>query len=405
MTYNPSFYDSFDPAVFENGTQDGCGVVYAWVWNTVISRELISSQLKEMRDAGVRCFYVLPEPAHFRPTFMRTRLSPEYLSEDFFALIRYTAEVARDLGMTMWLYDEGGWPSGSACGEVTKDRPDLLTLCLHKEEVTLGVGTTFTGDENIVSAFSGGRRVSLPFKCSSETSLTVYSRINPNDRFPYLLKEEAIHAFIDSTYEKYRRCLGDLFGSTVQAVFTDEATLHYPFCLLGDDLKGFEEEYGYDFADMVPALFDGTDGVSATFRADYIDYCGTLFAGRYLHALRQWCHRAGIALTGHMNGDHDLYAFDMSAGNLLTHLRCMDVPGVDAISRQIHPSAPATSFPRFASSAAAQTGAEGVLSESLGVYGALPYSEIRYVCGHQLVRGVNILNFMVIPAGRDGYLG
>ena len=47
----------------------------------------------------------------------------------------------------------------------------------------------------------------------------------------------------------------------------------------------------------------------------------------------------------------------------------MDVPGVDAIWRQLFPGRPANYFPRYAASAAHQNGGRFALSESFGIFG------------------------------------
>ena len=90
--------------------------VYAWPWNGPITRELIDRELDEMLSFGIRSVYVIPMPADFRPNNMRTPLSPGYLTDAFFELIAYAARAAKARDMTFWLYDEGGWPSGGACG-------------------------------------------------------------------------------------------------------------------------------------------------------------------------------------------------------------------------------------------------------------------------------------------------
>ena len=98
--------------------------VYIWVWNDICTREIIDEQLEEMQRLGIRAFYILPEPKDFRPDSMPTNLSPDYLSEEFFELCAYAIDKGVSLGMKCWIYDEGGWPSGGACGRVVKNHPE-----------------------------------------------------------------------------------------------------------------------------------------------------------------------------------------------------------------------------------------------------------------------------------------
>jgi hypothetical protein len=85
-----------------------------------VTAEGLIEQLRELEGIGAGGVMVVPEPPEFRPEVMKTTLSPEYLGEDYLAIYAaVTAEAAR-LGLNLWFYDEGGWPSGSACGKVTK---------------------------------------------------------------------------------------------------------------------------------------------------------------------------------------------------------------------------------------------------------------------------------------------
>ena len=99
--------------------------IYAWVWNGRLSGEKIDAQIEEMRRLGIRAFYIIPEPQNFRPTSIPTRLDPNYLTPAYFQFYRYAMERAREYGMECWLYDEGGWPSGGACGRVLYEYPEI----------------------------------------------------------------------------------------------------------------------------------------------------------------------------------------------------------------------------------------------------------------------------------------
>ena len=40
--------------------------------------------------------------------------------------------------MKLWLYDEGGWPSGGNCGRIVRERPDWARQTLVKRGVAPG---------------------------------------------------------------------------------------------------------------------------------------------------------------------------------------------------------------------------------------------------------------------------
>ena len=192
--------------------------------------------------------------------------------------------------------------------------------------------------------------------------------------------------------------------NSVNAIFTDEPQIEYPYYI--GDVSEFEKEYGHSFGDNVYALFtDNPREEQKQFKVDYIEYCMRVFDERFVKPVSDWCGKNNILFTGHFDGDHILAdsGFRRQVGNLMPHLRLMDIPGIDAILRQIYPANPHnTFFPRFASSAAHQTGKNLAVSESFSVYGnGITFEQMRYVCNFQFARGINIINFMNIPSGRD----
>jgi len=165
--------------------------------------------------------------------------------------------------------------------------------------------------------------------------------------------------------------------------------------------------YGYDLRDHLPALFsmdEDVDGPDLQARQDYRELQGDLFRENFLTPIHEWCRRNNVLATGHLDIDHLTDGcLQHGYGTVLEQLRMLDVPGVDVIWRQIdipRDGRPACAegngfFERFASSAAAQTGGKLALSESFGVYGASMTGGLaRFTINHQLVRGINLFNFM-----------
>ncbi|MGI6335920.1 MAG: glycosyl hydrolase [Eubacteriales bacterium] len=349
---------------------------YSWVWNDVITREGIREQLASMKARGIRVFYILPEPKEFRPKTMPTFTEPPYLSDDYFALYKYALEVADMLGMEAWLYDEAGWPSGSANGEVVGKNPELVCMQLKPD-----------GTLEKVPPFA--------------------------QAYPDLMKRESTASFLALTHERYKKALGNNFGSTLPICFTDEPHVRSAAGTIpwtdGFGEK-FREKFGYDLTAHLPALFDenmsGEEDRKA--RADYKDMMGELFAENYFKTIRDWCRENGILSCGHVGGD------DVAFGNakhgyhqILRCLRYFDIPGVDVIWRQAFPAPPKKGsepfaprcanriFPRYASSAANQIGAGLSVTESYAIYGAgLTYDQMRWLLLYQAVRGINLYNVM-----------
>ncbi len=344
-----------------------CAPVYVWVWNDFCSKEIIDAQLTEMQNLGIRAFYILAEPKDFRPGSMPTNLTPDYFTDEFFELCAYAIKKGKSLGMNCWIYDEGGWPSGSACGKVTSAHPEFAVK---------------------------------------------------DSKYPDLLNKKATEFFIEITHEKYASAIGEDFKNYVTAVFTDEPKA--PFTASNKELQDrYKELYGESISQYLPLI----KGEKAPTEEDihilrrWYDLCSRAFCENFLLPCKKWANENGIAFTGHLDVDHSPDGC-MNGGfnfNLMRALRCFDIPGVDFIWRQIYPENRVTYkndfnayngfFPRYASSAAAQNGTRFALSEIFGVAGAsVTYDIMRYTVGYGAVRGINIFNPFNFPLGRSGQL-
>ena len=400
----------FSMAAFQNADTP-FQPAYAWIWNDQIESAELRRRLDGMRRAGIRTVYVLPEPKNFRPERIRTFLEPDYLTDEFMRLVREAAEYALSIGMNVWMYDEGGWPSGGACGRTVEKHPRMIRKALCAREETLPAETAYVLKANDVAAFTAEngalRRVKPGERFPEKRTLTVYGVRLGEGWTTDSLQDGIGQAFVRETHERYAKFLGDLFPR-VPFMFTDEpGTGSFPWP------DGFAEKFlsrfGYDLRDHLPALFslsEDASGMDARAREDYRALQGELFRANYMRPIHDWCRRNGVRFTGHLDIDHMTDGcMAHGYGTVLQQLREFDVPGVDVIWRQIDipkDGKPACYegngfFERFASSAAAQTGGTLAVTESFGVYGASLTGKLaRFVILHQLVRGVNVFNFMCL---------
>lgn len=400
----------FSMAAFQN-VDTPFQPAYAWIWNDQIESAELRRRLDGLRRAGIRTVYVLPEPKNFRPERIRTFLEPDYLTDEFMRLVREAAEYALSIGMNVWMYDEGGWPSGGACGRTVEKHPRMIRKALCAREETLPAETAYVLKANDVAAFTAEngalRRVKPGERFPEKRTLTVYGVRLGEGWTTDSLQDGIGEAFVRETHERYAKFLGDLFPR-VPFMFTDEpGTGSFPWP------DGFAEKFlsrfGYDLRDHLPALFslsEDASGMDARAREDYRALQGELFRANYMRPIHDWCRRNGVRFTGHLDIDHMTDGcMAHGYGTVLQQLREFDVPGVDVIWRQIDipkDGKPACYegngfFERFASSAAAQTGGTLAVTESFGVYGASLTGKLaRFVILHQLARGVNVFNFMCL---------
>ncbi len=406
---------------FKNPSKEN-SVIYGWIWNSPLTKESIKKQIAEFSKAGITGLYVLPLPYDFRPERIRTFLHPQYLSEDYFNLLRFAYTEAKNQGIQLWIYDEGGWPSGGACGNTARENPAAVETVLSKNNVTLNVGETYSLKQD-VWAFIGKEKVIDSFTAKQEVIVSEYFLVKKTDNNPNRVdstNESVTNTFINNTYEKYYQHLGDMFGSDISLIFTDEPAV-IGGIIPEDFFNKFKAKFGYDLKDYLPVLLNpdlATTNEETLARIHYGKLVGEMFCNNFCNKLANWCKDHNIKFGGHLDLDHkpEGGAFNPNYAHIyyshLHALSCFDVPGIDVIWNQIRmPSCeeelPTTDnaypfYPRIAPSAAHQTGKNLALSESFGVYGdGLSFDDMRYVLNYQAIRGINAFNVFMVTSSDE----
>ena len=408
--------------------------VYGWCWNGPISKEETLAQLNKMRDFGIKAFYILPEPQAFRPARIPTQMEPGYMTDSYLEEYKFAIDKAKEYGMECWLYDEGGWPSGGACGKVMTEHPEYAKRSLNVRKIQFSKGEIFRlSDEDAAAGFLNGRILSEGERFDSDVEIDEYysERIAWREPgipdLPDLTRREATDAFLSMTHEKYKKILGDHIGTTITAVFTDEPEApRLPF--RRELCEIYEKEYGESILPYLPALLDVNlrDEESLVRVRRWFDLSSRMFCENFLLRCRNWCNENGMKFTGHLNlEDVPLGCMRGKNYHTMRAMRSMDIPGIDVIWRQIYPGEPYSLsdptgrltvldgefraenrfFPRYASSAAAQVGSRFSMTECFGVYGSgMTYDQMRFVSGFQAVRGVSLFDPLMVIYYRRGYL-
>lgn len=343
--------------------------IVQWIWDADPDEAQMRKQLELIKTAGFGGVCLQPMPDNFRPNDFRARMKIPYLGEAFFAAIQKAVAIAKELGLLVWLYDEGGWPSGQACGLVLKDHPHLEGQTLVQES---------------------GRFI------VEHTGL------------PDALKLQAIERFIEVTHEGYRKAVGEHFGQTVETMFSDElkvpgvlGTDRVPWT---DDMASqFREHAGYDLEPVLGLLFEGAlarkhpAAQVMRVRRDFGSLCVKLFIERCIKPQEDWCHQNNLLFNGHLAGEHDIARHPALFGDYMAVMRHFDMPGVDTIWRQIWPGH-AADFALFAGSARAVHQRAFAMSETGAVYGRdMTAASLKWLYGQQIIRGINRFTQMSLP--------
>ena len=332
---------------------------YGGRWNAAEFRR----QLEDMVAHDARSICVIPN-GEFDPQYTMDPKKLDYLSPKFFERVKYAVDQAARLGMNYWFYDEPGFPSGQAGGQVVSYNPQAIGHRL---------------------AYDG------------------HGKWTPCDaaRVDYL-DPKATGTFIKITHDRYAKAVGSHFGKTIKLIFTDEPSFQrvhpggdLPWTAGAADI--FRNWFGYPVMDKLDAFQTANTAALSPaqkkVRVDLYDFWTRRFRDAYFRPLRDWARQHDLAFGGHLDGDDMTFGIIIEGlGHVLRPLRCMDVPGVDVIERQLFPGKPNHHFPKYASSAAHQNGTALVLTESFGVYGTgLTPAQKKWLIDYQFVRGQTIL--------------
>lgn len=387
---------------------------YFWTWNDTLTKDLITRQLTDMALHGARNIVPVPMPKEFRPTTQPTLLEPDYMTPDYLDLYRYAVKECQRLGVKLWLYDEGGWPSGSCLGRVVAQNPSLVRQSLTRQIITTEKGSSFNVPAFCLSAFlyEGDTKIRQLTPGTTETinidnARVMIFNISKGGSYPDLLKYNSTREFLKLTHEEYKKVIRPYFGNTVQITFTDEAKAANPGWT--DDLpSSFMENYGYDIRNELPSIFEGDQENDRKVRIDYFNWWSQRHADSYYRQIQEWCHRNNLLSGGHLDGeDATVNARKSGFGHVLRALRRMDIPGVDVIWRQLWPGGKNHHFPKYASSVSHQAGNPWSFTESFAVYGnGLTPGQMKWISDYQYVRGINLLVMSGYPqSNRDWFLG
>ena len=418
FTMNIKAGAKFDRKLLKNPPLE-CEVTYGWIWNEPITREGIDERLEGFVKAGIKSLYILPLPKDFRPETLRTFLTPEYLTEDYWKLTDYAIRKCVKLGIKPWIYDEGGWPSGVAGLKTVRSNPAAVAKLLTKREIELKAGEGYTPCEDFIAIFDGKTRLDDSFVADKDMTVTeYYAETQPDNCYFIDFTDPTVtDTFIENTYEGYKKCVGDLFGDVIPLFFTDEPGLRYNTLPKGV-FELFKEKYGYDLKDyayVIPNLGEMAEtDAEIKARQDFHKMLGELFVENTFDKISRWCEENNIYYSGHMMADNYPHAYRCGYYSILDVMKRTQLPGIDVIWEQIRlpyggrvpydadETWKMPFFPRLAQSAARQMGRNLALTETYSIYGeGISPDEMRYVSNYQVVRGINVFNFLNLPYGKS----
>lgn len=338
-----------------------------WSWNDDINKEEIERQLTDFskgRFSGV-------------VIHSRAGLRVEYMGKEWFELYRFTAKLAKTLGIEIWIYDEDGWPSGFAGGRVpTLGEKYQAKRLEFSYELPQNTNTLLYAWRKVGDSYKG-----ISLKEASQGDLVCYYTVNSG--YVDLLSAETVDRFIEFTHEKYKQELGEFFGDVIKGVFTDEPQLmHLPWsdCIE----KAWAERYRENIREKLYMLYV-EQGNWREFRLAFFGLVNDLLYISFTKKISDWCENNGLILTGHFATEDSLIDQMITNAGVMRQYVAMGMPGIDHLgNRNTSPI-----LCKQVSSVANQFGKKEVLSETFGCSGwNISFDELMWIWGRQSALGI-----------------
>ncbi len=286
-----------------NAAESRCPLIPMGAITGKPDEQAVKETLEAYKAVGVDQFLI----------YARSGLEYEYMGDEWLQTCEWICKHAKRLDMSVWLYDEYNWPSGSCKGRVPAENPDFES---RQYAVYKNADGTFTWK----IAHSPGWVDNYSFK--------------------------AMERFVELTHKKYEQRLGPYLGSTVTGIFTDEPAHGTPVKLDGKPsllfryFDGAETEYkaatGRELRADVQAYL--TDNTKDEVWAVYYGLLGERFRKAYFDPIRAWCDRVGLLSTGHMISENSTSSSALYNGKPLHALKGLTLPGMDEIGTRYDPA-------------------------------------------------------------------
>lgn len=363
-------------------------------------------------------------------------------------------QEAKKAGMSLWLYDERGYPSGSAGDLTLRGHPEWaargllvaeaasrggaeVSLELPPGKLVLAVATPakdgivqLEGMRDLASQVADRK---LHWKAPAGEwhvfAMTedlifenTHAALSLAMKFPCinLLEPEPTQRFLEVTHDRYAARLGENLGKYFVATFTDEPSLMNlwfkpsPYRVLPwvpGLAAEFEKRRGRSLLPLLPALVADAGSPGARARYDFWQTIGELVAENYFGQIQAWCQRHHLASGGHLLMEENLLAHVPLYGDFFRCARRLDAPGIDCLTSM--PQEVPWRIARMLSSVADLEGRKVTMCETSDhaqryrspgdtrPVRVVTEDEIRGTCNRLLYGGINTITSYYSFAGLD----
>jgi hypothetical protein len=301
-----------------------------WWWmGNALTKDDIDWQLGQMQEQGMGGVEQVSMPEVY------TRGNHDYLSPEYFELLRHAVERARERGLEVSLNFGGpGWIWGGKWVPKADQSKVMLASMLAvegplafsgplSEKATpnpndLPRSTPFIGKEDRLLTVVAGQLEEGRLRADSMVDLTASVQDRnltwqvPEGRWQVMafwltqrdnsnavdhLNHGAMERYCEKLGNQYVAALGEHLGTTVESLFSDsfEVPIHRNGLYWTDGLfESFQQQKGYDLVPWLPALWWDVDGLSPRVRYDVNEFLHTQGMTAFFGPFLRWCEDHGV---------------------------------------------------------------------------------------------------------------
>lgn len=359
-----------------------------WAWNGKMEESEIRSQIRSFAEQKLAGFFIHSRCGLFTP----------YMSAEWFSAIQVAIEEAKAQGLEVWLYDEDGWPSGFAGGEVVSLDPSLAIqrmkcVCFLPRSAATDVAYTTDIEYSEERELPEGRTLVASFRkeCGKYVACDItradYAFVAERDtRYVDLLNPQTAKTFIACTHEKYKEHFGQYFGNTIRGIFTDEPQMDGQISYSPSLCAAYESTYHRSFSEDLKYLLSEDETDYSRFRLRYMLVLVRHFLRSYIGQLEEWCRSNQLYLCGHLPAEDGLLYQGEIAGSCSLAYAHMEYPGIDYLGRRMASDV----LLKTLSGIKSIKGLPRVLSETFGCCGwDTTFGQYSWIWGYQAAAGIN----------------
>jgi len=300
-------------------------------------------------------------------------------NEDSWNTLLEFIDKANEAGFITWLFDEKGYPSGSAGGLTVEGRPELEARGIYKlvakgegkvktqirlpEDAEGFIGAMLFPIEEGSIAFEKGKQAIIednkavtdgmdgPWELWAITEKIMFEGTHAylmskswhsTGHYPNLMDKNAVASFIEVTYEAYKSRIKD-FDKKIFAVYTNEPSLMTHWCEDYEQRPNgecyapwertiperFKKKFGYDLLPVLCYLLGGEGDAEKRVRYHYYTIVGELMTENFAGQLSDWCEKNGTKYSGHVLCEENMGQHVPLMGDFLKTVGRFTIPGAD----------------------------------------------------------------------------